>query len=219
VFIVCTKINAQTENRQVDSTFVDLNYLEDQIYFGLSFNLLVDTPNNFDQNGISGGITVGYIRDIPLNKERNIGLGIGLGYGYNMYNQNLKISEDGVYEIITDVDFNSNRLTTNVIEVPVEFRWRTSTPTKYSFWRIYGGIKFGYVFSSTSKYSDDFEQINVSNIEELRNFQYGLNVSAGYSTFNLSLYYGLNTLFENAFVNGEPIDMKQLNIGMIFYIL
>ena len=204
---------------QTDSTFVDPKYLEDQFYFSLNYNLLVNKPSGFNQNGISGGFSVGYIRDFPINQRRNVAIGVGLGYAYNAYNQNLKISEGGVFEIIHNDDFNSNRLTTYAIEMPIEFRWRTSTATTYSFWRIYSGVKFGYVFSNKSRYSDDLETIKVKNIDEFQNFQYGLTFAAGYSSFNLSLYYGLNTLFKDAQVDGNLFDAKQFNIGLMFYIL
>ncbi|MFK5878667.1 MAG: porin family protein [Flavobacteriaceae bacterium] len=204
---------------QTDSVFVDNKYLEDQFYFSLNYNLLVNKPSGFNQNGISGGVTIGYIRDFPLNERRNVALGIGLGYAYNAYNQNLKISDSGLYEIISNDDFNSNRLTTYAIELPLEFRWRTSTATTYSFWRIYTGVKFGYVFANKSRYADDIETIKVKNIDEFQNFQYGLILSAGYSSFNLSLYYGLNSLFKDAYIEGNLINLKQFNIGLKFYIL
>jgi len=204
---------------QTDSIFVDNKYLEDQFYFSLDYNLLVNKPSGFNQNGISGGVTLGYIRDFPLNKRRNVALGVGLGYAYNAYNQNLKISDNGLYEIISNDDFNSNRLTTYAIELPIEFRWRTSSATTYSFWRIYTGVKLGYVFANKSKYTDDIDIIKVKNIDEFQNFQYGLTLSAGYSSFNLSLYYGLNPLFKDAYAEGNLIKLKQFNIGLMFYIL
>ena len=204
---------------QTDSTFVDNKYLEDQFYFSLNYNLLLNQPSNFNQNGISGGVTLGYIRDFPLNKRRNVALGVGLGYAYNAYNQNLKISETGLYEIISNDDFNSNRLTIYAIVLPIEFRWRTSSATTYSFWRIYTGVKLGYVFANKSKYTDDIEIIKVKNIDELQNIQYGLTFSAGYSSFNLSMYYGLNSLFKDTYVDGNLVKLKQFNIGLMFYIL
>lgn len=204
---------------QSDSTFVDTKYFEDQLYFDLSYNLFVNEPLGFNQNGISGGFSVGYIRDIPLNERRNIGIGVGLGYAYNAYNQNLKIYGGGLYEIVNNDDFNSNRFTTYLIELPVEFRWRNSTAIIYNFWRIYTGIKVGYVFTSKSKFTDTIETIKVKNIDELRNLQYGLTFAAGYSSFNLSLYYGLNTLFKDAYVGSDPIKLRQFNIGLMFYIL
>lgn len=209
---------------QVDSTFVDPKYLEDQFYFGLSYNRLIDSPSDeFVQNGVSGGFYAGYIRDIPFNKNRNFGIGIGLGYSYNVYVQNIKITQvadDYNYEFIPTDDFDINRFSTKAVEFPFEIRWRTSTATKYSFWRIYTGVKFGYVFSSKSIYEDDSGRIEVEGIDDLENLQYGLTISVGYGSINLNFYYGLNPLFENAkTIDDLPLDMTRLNVGLIFYIL
>ena len=209
---------------QVDSTFVDSKYLEDQFYFGINYIRLIDVPSDeFIQNGVSRGFYFGYIRDIPLNKRRNVGIGIGIGYGYNLYIQNLKISNDSninIYEIIPTDEFEDNRFSTKTMELPIEFRWRNSTATKYSFWRVYAGLKLGYVFRSRSVYDDANGKIEVKNIEELDALQYGLTLSVGYSSINLNFYYGLNPLFKGATtVDDISIDMTRLNIGLIFYIL
>ncbi|WP_197505845.1 porin family protein [Urechidicola croceus] len=207
---------------QIDTTFVDNKYLEDQIYIGLTYNILVDKPNEFNQNGLSGGVSIGFIKDIPLNEQRNLGFGIGLGYSFNANIQNLKIDElNGTtrFETIASEDYNSNSLTIHSIEVPLEFRWRTSTAKNYNFWRIYTGLKFSYVFSNSSKYSDSNEKVLIKNINELDNFQYGLLFSAGYSTLNLRLYYGLKPIFKNATVSDENIDLRQFNVGVVFYLL
>ena len=63
------------------------------------------------------------------------------------------------------------------------------------------------------------EVVKVKNINQLQKYQYGLTLSTGYSTFNLNLYYSLNSLFEGAKVGSEEVNLKQFNIGMIFYIL
>lgn len=209
-------------NAQVDTTFVDSKSLDDQFYIGFNYNVLLEQPELFEQSGLSGGIEIGYIRDIPINKKRNIGFGIGIGYAYNSYIQNLKISETGdviLFEIVESKNYIKNRFTTHLIELPIEFRWRTSTPTKYSFWRIYGGFKFGYVFYNSSIYEDAIETIKLKNINPIDKLQYGLTLSAGYSSLNLHLYYSLKGLFKDANVNNEPIDLKQLSIGLIFYML
>ena len=70
---------------QVDSTFVDDKYLEDQIYFGLTYIQLLNLPDQISQSGFSYGLAGGFIKDFPLNKRRNFGLGVGLGYGFNNY--------------------------------------------------------------------------------------------------------------------------------------
>lgn len=205
---------------QLDSTFVDLKYLEDQLYFGLVYNVMVNQPEGFNQNGISGGINLGFIKDIPLNDNRNIGIGIGLGYANNMFNSNLIVSEDiDDYIILPNEEFDINRLYTHAIEMPIEFRWRTSTPKEYNFWRIYTGVKLSYVFSNNSTFTDETGTTKLKNLSGVRDFNYGLTLSAGYSTFNLHLYYALNPIFEDVKIEGTSIDLTQLSIGLMFYIL
>jgi hypothetical protein len=103
--------------------------------------------------------------------------------------------------------------------VPLECRWRTSTASKYNFWRVYSGVKFGYLFASSSKISEDVNVIKLNNISQFQKLQYGLTLNTGYNTFNLSLYYGLNSLFKDAKIGSEQINLKQFNIGLMFYIL
>lgn len=204
--------------QEKDSVFVDTLYLEDQIYLGISYNILTKQPADFEQNGLSGGVLLGFIKDFPINEARNVGFGVGLGYSYNAYIQNLKISNTGL-EVVNNTDFNSNRFSTHALEMPIEYRWRTSTATKYNFWRIYGGVKLGYVFASSSKFTEPTQVVKTTNVKNLQKFQYGLTLNAGYNTFNLSLYYGLNPLFKDVVIDNQKVDLKQLNVGLIFYIL
>jgi hypothetical protein len=49
---------------------------------------------------------------------------------------------------------------------------------------------------------------------DFNKIQYGTYISAGYNTINLYAYYGLNSLFKSAQVNGES-KREGLNIGII----
>ncbi len=206
---------------QNDSIYKDNKYLEDQIYLGLTYDVLRNKPTDFNQNGFSGGLTAGFIKDIPLNKERNIAIGIGVGYAYNAFIQNLLISDTSptTYQIVGSDSYKTNRFLTHSIEVPIEFRWRTSSSKDYKFWRIYGGAKIGYVFDNRSKYSGDLGLLKNIGMQDFQKLQYGLILSTGYNTLNLHVYYGLNSLFNNAVLDGKKLDLKQLNVGFIFYIL
>jgi hypothetical protein len=163
---------------------------------------------------------------MPINEKRNIALGIGLGLSSNSYNQNMLISQDEandyVYEIINEdeVSIDRNKLTTYMVELPIEFRWRTSTASEYKFWRIYTGVKLGYVFMNSSKYKGSLSTIKNTNIDDINALQYGLTLSAGYSTWNFHVYYGLNPIFkDSATLNGEAMDASTIKIGLMFYIL
>ncbi|WP_047548323.1 porin family protein [Psychroserpens sp. Hel_I_66] len=204
---------------------VDKNYREDQFYVSVTYNLLGNKPDNVSQSGFSSGFHLGFIRDMPINEKRNVAIGLGLGLSSNSYNQSLLISENNRsfnYTILEDVSFSKNKFTTYLIEVPLEFRWRTSTATEYDFWRIYSGIKLGYVVYNTSKFIGSPNNIQLTNIDDINKLQYGLTLSAGYSNINFHFYYALNSIFnKNAKVNssGELVKMNAIKIGLIFYIL
>ncbi|MDV7186169.1 porin family protein [Lutibacter sp. TH_r2] len=215
VLIFTINVSAQIENDTIDS-----KYLEDQLYISLTYNLLTSKPSDISQNGFSGGFSMGFVKDIPLNKERNFGIGIGFGYAYNAYIQNLKIREqNSVFNFDIAEDFDVNRLSIHAIDLPFEIRFRNSTPTKYKFWRIYAGVKFSYLFSSKYKYNDSSETLVFKNISSVNKFQYGLTLSAGYEVWNLYIYYGLEPLFKDAFLEAENIKMKDIHIGLKLYIM
>ncbi len=203
---------------------IDSLYREDQFYAGFHFNLITNRPATVSQESFSGGLNIGFIRDLPLNEERNIGIGLGLGWSINTYGQNLFIgkNEDGstIFENLGgDVDYSTNRFTTQLIEAPIEFRWRTSTPKSYKFWRIYTGLRLGYVYHFRSRYLDDNIEVIVNDLPELERFRLGTTFTFGFNTFNFQFYYALNPFFKEAVVDGNPIDLSTLKIGLTFYIL
>lgn len=211
--------------QEINTKEIDSLYKEDQFYAGVTYNLLGNIPEGLNQSGFSLGFHLGFIKDIPINKDRDVAIGIGLGYSANSFNQDLLInknSEDNFdYSIIEDSEtFSKNKFSSHLIEVPIEFRWRTSTPTDYNFWRIYTGFKFGYVLTNSAKYIGDLGDLKFTNIKDFNTFQYGLTLSAGYNTWNVYFYYALNPIFsQDAQLNAENIDMNAIKIGLMFYIL
>lgn len=226
IILCCCATSILFGQQSTDSIVVDHRYREDQFYFSLTYNLLVKIPNDLKQTGFSSGIHLGVIRDMPINERRNKAIGIGLGLSTNSYNQNVLISQDAdgayVYQIIdeNEITIKRNKFTTYALEVPIQYRWRTSTAKDYKFWRIYTGLKLGYVFYNASKFSGSIADIKISNNNDLEKLQYGLTLSAGYSTWNFHVYYGLNSIFKDAAqLNGNPIDMNSIKVGLMFYVL
>lgn len=204
---------------------VDSLYKEDQFYVGVTYNLLIQRPKGVSQSGFSTGFHLGYIKDMPINVNRNVAIGVGLGLSSNSFNQNMLIDKDSnsnyTYTVLDDSEdsYTKNKFTTYMIEAPIEFRWRTSTPTEYKFWRIYTGFKLGYVIANSSKFNGD-TTIKHSNISVFNKFQYGFTISAGYNTWNIHFYYALNTLFnKDAQLNGSSLDMHAVKIGLMLYLL
>ena len=203
---------------------VDDKYREDQIYFGVFYNSLRNSPTDFNQNKFSSSINLGFIRDIPLNKSRNFGLGLGLGYSNSSFHNNLKFSNSNNQleaKIISDLDsFTKNKWVLNELELPFEIRWRTSTPENYKFWRIYFGLKSSYIISSKLKYESPSNKQTIRDLP-FNKFQYGFTLNAGNNTWNLGVYIGLQPLFDEEFTKNHINlkNIKQFKVGLIFYIL
>jgi hypothetical protein len=201
---------------------VDSLYREDQFYFAITYNALNNGPDGLSQKKFSAGLTFGFLRDMPINENRNIAIATGLGLSYKNYFQNLAItgtSDAPVYNVVNYSDINTNKFTQYLVDLPIEFRWRTSTFESYKFWRIYGGIKFSYVLFDRSVYSDSEQKVVIKNNKNFERFQYGVYLSAGFNTWNIYAYYGLKPLFKSAKTPTENIGMRTMNIGVMFYIL
>lgn len=203
---------------------IDSLYREDQFYAGINYNSLLNKPVGLSQDKISFGFSAGFLRDMPVNKSRTVAIASGVGFSFNNYIQNMAItgsSSNPIYGIIpSNVNYNKNRIEQLRVEVPIEFRWRTSTPETYKFWRIYGGLKLSYLLLDKSVYINDQTKVIISNNKDFNDLLYGAYISAGYNTINLYAYYGLNSLFKSsAKINNETIQMNTLSIGVMFYIL
>jgi hypothetical protein len=203
---------------------IDSLYREDQFYFSITYNLLTQIPQGLKQNKFSAGLSMGFLRDMPINKKRTVAIATGLGLSYQNYFQNLTISklpDGGLGYAVSDYnDITSNRYRQYLVDLPIEFRWRNSTYESYRFWRIYGGFKISYVFSNKSVLDNGEETYVVKNNPNINKVQYGVYLAAGYNTWNVYLNYGLNPLFKDVVTtSGQKIDVRTLNAGLIFYIL
>ena len=206
-----------------DFEAVDSLYREDQFYIGVTYNTLQKRPAGVLQNKFTPSFSIGFLRDMPINKARNKAFAAGLGYSWNNYNQNILISENNgkpEYNLIQDGTlFDKNKLSLHSIDIPIEYRWRTSVPETHKFWRIYTGLKLSYLFYTQSKYEDSQTSYSVIGNPNINKFQYGTYLSVGYNTVNFYVYYGLNSIFKSAVLNGKSIDVNTLNFGFMFYVL
>jgi hypothetical protein len=226
LFLSIFKGFSQENEFSIDSLHVKIDslYREDQFYAGINYNSIVKKPDGLGQEKISFGFGAGFLRDIPLNKSRTIAIAPGIGLSFNNYLQNMSIigsRNSPIYGIIpSTVNYDKNRFEQFRVEVPIEFRWRNSTPESFHFLRIYGGVKLSYLLSDKSVYDDGTQKIVIKNNKDFEEFLYGVYLSMGYSAFNLQIYYGINSLFKStAQIDSVPITMNALSLGVVFYIL
>ena len=193
-------------------------YREDQIYFGIHYNSLGDNLNNFKENKFSSSLNFGFIRDIPLSKSGKFAIGIGLGLGINSFNNNLKLSNSNSYVLLNNRDIpRKNVYNYSEFQIPLEIRWRNSSIDNYKFWRIYAGLKYSRLFSSS--YIFENEQVKYKlNSTPINLDQLGLTLNIGFNTWNLGLYKSMNPFF-NKKIDTLPTDLEQFKLGLVFYIL
>ena len=202
---------------------IDSLYREDQFYFGVTYNVLNLKPIGVSQNSFSTGLNIGFLRDFPINKKRTFSIAPGLGFSYNNYKENLVVDNLGgttnYSTIPSGTNYNKNKLALYLVDVPIEFRWRTSTFESHKFWRVYTGFKFSYLLLSQSRFIDANKSFKINNNPDINKIHYGTYISAGYNSWNLYAYYGLNNMFKKGNINGKPVELSTLNVGLMFYVL
>jgi hypothetical protein len=205
------------------TTKIDSLYREDQFYLGITYNLLKNAPAGFSNDKFSTGFSAGFLRDMPINKNRNLAIAPGLGLTFNNYSQNIAITAPSgtpVYTVLTDASgYSNNKFSQLLVDVPLEFRWRGSTFENHNFFRLHAGVKLSYLLYDRSVLRSGSGDAVITRNPDFNQLLYGVYAAAGYGGVNLYIHYGLNPLFKTAQIAGTKVDMKALNIGLIFYIL
>jgi hypothetical protein len=233
-FLVSLSVTAQVFEPKVTDTIekdsvapvFDAKYREDQFYASISYNIVQDKPQNYSQYAFSTGLTVGFLRDMPINKNRTYAVALGLGYSYNNIKHNLLVlpieGSRNSYQMVEEGTFEKNKLVLHYLEVPLELRWRNSNAIDHEFWRVYLGFKVSWLFADKALYKPEGGvKDKVTNDVNLNDFVYGAYISAGWNTWNLYAYYGLTPIYDNAPIvdSDKKLTMRSVNIGLIFYIL
>ena len=209
---------------EIDFDSIDSLYREDQFYVNITYNALQKRIEGIAQNKLSPGIAFGFLRDMPVNERRTVSIASGLGYTLSIYNQNLGITESNgtnTYQVLNaDITYTINKSSFHYVDLPIEFRWRNSTPESHIFWRVYSGLKLSYLFYDQYKSVTSSGTVSLSNNKDLNQFQYGVYLTVGWNTWNFYAYYGLNPLFKSsAKIANQSIMMNTTNFGLMFYIL
>ena len=194
----------------------DSAYREDQIYAAIGYPLLLNAPDGITQNKLSHTFSLGYIRDMPINDNRNIAIGLGLGISYNVLFTNLQFNNDMTTNVVSrDI---INQWNSTEVEIPFEIRWRNSTRTSYRFWRVYAGLVGYYAFSAIQYTNSGSLKSSVP--LKTQNFRLAFRLNVGNNTWNLTYSYPIGSLFDF----GKSAEDKTLNeiktakLGLIFYI-
>lgn len=225
--ILILLVSVKTFSQAVDSLPVldrtikvtDPFYREDQFYVGVTHSLLLNKPQGFSPRSISLGTNFGFLRDIPVNKQRTVAIAPGIGFAFYNLRHNMALTDIDPLEFELDDNPKTNVQKLSYIEVPLEIRWRTSKVHSHKFWRIYTGIKYSYLLNATSKYDGAFGKHTLKNANVLSRSNLGVYISAGFNTWNLYAYYGFKPLYNKNTLHVNESHLNMLNVGLMFYIL
>jgi hypothetical protein len=106
---------------------IDSLYREDQFYFGLPTILY---KKNLQVCLKKKLVSQDFLGTCGLFDDRTIAIASGIGFSYNNYNENLFITtgtRNSLFFIDSKTVYNKNKFKQLLIDVPIEFRWRTST--------------------------------------------------------------------------------------------
>ena len=194
-------------------------FREDQIYLSIAYPYFSDAPNTLIQNKLSYAFSFGFVRDMPINKQRSLAVGIGLGYDQaTIYNNNLfTYAGNNISATVIEGGYQQNYLRMQSLAVPLELRWRNATETKHAFWRIHTGVSvhFPMQFKSYNKTSTGL--INTTKLAS-KGTILRWNVHFGFNTWNISIAHDMQP-WATFGTSNRKFDMNFTKIGLIFYIL
>lgn len=204
VFIFLFALAAFAQKKKEKSEFDIYQYKptpRDRVIFELNHTGWLNMPHGLQETLTSGGVNFQLFFDYPMGHSR---FSFAWGLGISSHNIHGKISLVPKMDSITGfTNFTSieertkpyriNRIGFKVLEVPVEFRFRTRS--NYQF-KLMAGFKFGYVVQTFRKIFDEDIKAKIYDIYGTNPWRYGFIVRAGWEQVHLTAFYAISEVFE-----------------------
>ncbi len=215
---------------------------QDVILFNFNWMTMLNAPKGQGDSmwisPFSRGFDIALMYDIPFGRSPiSFATGINFAFENIFTNQIIRDSAGGNKLYFDNIDPMINRdnpttkrdwlkakISTAIIELPVEFRFRLK-PHKRNTFKFAVGFKIGYVIDSWQKYSGpnyypgedlatNLRQVTFD-VPAVSRFRYGVYGRIGYSRFNVFVNYSIGSFFENrAEFNGRTGNV--LTVGFNF---
>ena len=189
---------------------------KDHIVVDLSYDSYSHFPTGIQQKPYSLGGNAYLMWDYPLG-HGPFSISIGAGFSTHDVHTNGRItySIDGKYTTFVPITtkYNTNKLSCNYAEIPLELRIRARGNHKF---KMAIGGKVGYAYNVHTKFADADGKIKVYRIKNIDPLRYGVTFRIGYNKFDIQAFYSLSELFIKG--QGEPNMVPfSLGVGMLFY--
>jgi hypothetical protein len=189
---------------------------KDRIIVDFSFDGFTHLPERIAQKAYSLGGNVYFMWDYPFGYGP-FSVGFGAGFSTHDVHTNGKIiySLDGKYTSFEPIytKFNTNKLSLNYVEIPVELRIRTRGNHNF---KLSVGVKGGYLYNVHTKYEDAEGKIKVYKIKNVNPWRYGATFRIGYDRYNIQAFYALSELFLKGRGEAGMVPFS-VGIGLLLY--
>jgi hypothetical protein len=208
VFLRCLLVSvlfSGTPQLRAQNSEFDINHYKpsprDRIILELNHTGWLNMPHGLQETLTSGGVNFQLFFDYPLGNSH---FSFAWGAGISSHNIHGKIDLVPRIDSVTGMtNFTSietrnrpyriNRVGFKVLEVPVEFRFRTRT--NYQF-KVMAGFKFGYVVQTFRKVFDADIKAKIYDIYGVNPWRYGVVLRMGWEQVHLTGFYALSEVFE-----------------------
>lgn len=217
-----TKINSKKDKKEL-SEFDLKNYKSDphdRLILEVNYTGFLNLPNGIKQSYKSIGFNFDIMFDKPIKNSA-----FSFGYGIGLLSHNFHSNSDFIYRkdslsnnFLTSMQpfsrpYSLNRFAQKILEVPLEFRYRTKTDRQF---KIHLGIKLGYVVSDFKSIKDNDGKIRVYNIKNVNRLRYGVNFRIGWEQLAFTASYYFSEVFiKDKGVNG--LTPYSIGIAIIPY--
>lgn len=203
---------------------------KEMLLVNLNFDSWVNHPSHIAPKwGESRGVDVAILYDYVIKKS-NFSLAGGVGFNsHNIHMEGfpvvLNTTAGNTYTHLDTAFFSGrelevNKISTNFIDIPFEFRFRSKAHRNGKRIAASVGFKLGFLVQSHTKTEtkEDYvvDGVNIGGkfksyeVENLNWFRYGLTARVGYANFYLNFFYSLTPLFQE----GRGTEATPISIGI-----
>jgi hypothetical protein len=217
------KIEAKKKTLTAEEEYDRKNYKSepsDRLIFEVNRTGWLHQPSNISTSWKSIGFNLAFMFDKPIGHSNfSVGYGIGI-YSHNYHsnadfvNRYDSVHKYSITEMIPKTNsYTVNRFAQQILEVPLELRFRTKTISKF---KIMVGGKFGYVVNDFRKVFDDTGKRKFYDTKNVNYLRYGVVFRIGFEQVCFTAAYYFSDVFvKNRGLNG--ITPYSFGIAIIPY--
>lgn len=179
-----------------------------------------DNANGFRTRYYSRGLNLYGMYDLQIKKSRvSFAVGFGISFVDIYNNSTLYDSTSGSGAKFTPMPnypdtVKLNKVAMTYLDIPLELRIRSNKDRLGQYWKVNIGFKAGVRIDAYTRtiYGNPRESYRLKPYPDFNLFRMGPTLRVGYSSFNLTAYYGVLGVFK---VNRGP-SMNEWSFGISF---